>query len=202
MLGTILKFVMILIAAWLMIAIFSASKVLKKQQAEMMENYQKKQKTFRHIDGELFDATSDEEIKDGIMVHIFDKEDEDFEHLKEHLTEGERVVYTLYQMEIAVDQGRGSVYQFFNSPSKEYLPYLKDSYLAVGSEKLAELMEKIMALVIQEQTGKQTKDELDMDEDAPTFQSYTYDYMDLTEAEQLNDKIVAYIRAHREDFLN
>ena len=202
MLGTILKFLMILAAAWLIIAIYSASKVLKKQQAEMMAAYTKKQETFRHIDADLFDATPDEEIKEGILIHIFNKEDEDFEHLNENLTSGERVVYTLYQMEIAVDQGRGSVYQFFNSPSKEYLPYLKDSFLAVGSPVLADLMDKITALVVQEQTGTPIDDETEMDEDAPTFQSYTYDYMDLVESEHLNDKIVAYIRANREDFIN
>lgn len=200
MLGTILKFVLILAFIWVVFAFVSASRVLKKQQAEMLEAYQEKQEKFRHIDGDLFDVTPDNELKDSILTHIFDKEDEDFEHLMDHLTVGERVIYTLYQMEISVDQGRGSVYQFFNSPSKAYLPYLVESFQAIGSEPLAKLMEKIIALMIQEQTGKY--DENQLDEEAPSFQTYTVDYLDLIESEHLDEKMIAYIRAHREDFLN
>lgn len=200
MLMTILKFFLILLVAYLIIAIFSASRILKKRQAEMMAAYQEKQEKYAHIDEALFDATPDEELREGVMIRIFKKEDEDFEHLKDNLTGGQRVIYTLYQMEIAVDQGRGSVYNFFTAPSKEYMPYLIESFKAVGSDKLAELMEKIIALVIAEQSGKY--DEENLDEDAPSFQDYTFDYMDMVESEQLNDKLVKYMREHKQDFID
>lgn len=198
--GTIFKFVLILVVVYLIMAIIGASKVVKKQQAEMFAKYQEKQERFRHMTSEIFDETADAELKDGILTHIFCKEDEDFENLKSNLTTGERVVYTIYQMEIAADEGRGSVYNFFTSPSKEYLPYLCESFKAVGSEKIADLMEKIVSLAIQEQSGQYV--ETDLSEDAPTFQSYTFDFLDFIEQEQLNSKIVAYIREQKEDFLN
>lgn len=200
MMETFLKLLAIFVIAWLVIGIFNASRILKKRQKEMMDAYEQKREMYRHIDEATFDQTPDNALKDGIITHIFDKEDEDFEHLKENLTDGERVIYTIYQMDIAVDQGRGSVYQFFNSPSKAYLPHLIESYQAVGSQTLADLMQKIIDLVIQEQSGKY--DEADLDEDAPTFQSLTYDYMDLVESEKLEEKIVHYIREHKESFLN
>ncbi len=200
MVMTILKFILICFVAYLAIAIFSASRVLKKRQAEMMAAYEEKQEKYAHIDEELFDNTPDPELKEGVLTHIFHKEDEDFEHLKDNLTEGEKVIYTLYQMQIAVDEGRGSVYNFFNSPSKEYLPFLVDSFKAVGSETLADLMEKVVALVIAEQTGKYNEENID--EDAPTFQDYTFDYLDMVESEQLDAKLVSYMRAHKQDFIN
>lgn len=196
----ILKFVLIFVAAYFIIAIISASRVLKKRQAEMMATYQEKQEKYAHLTSEIFDEIPDDQLKEAIMIHLFQKEDEDFEHLKERLTEAERVVYTLYQMEISVDQGRGSVYQFFTTPSKEYLPDLVKSYQAVGSEALAHLMDQIIALMIQEQSGQYEADNLD--EDAPTFQGYTFDYMDLVTSEHLDEKLVNYIRDHKEDFLN
>ena len=98
MVMTILKFILICFVAYLAIAIFSASRVLKKRQAEMMAAYEEKQEKYAHIDEELFDNTPDPELKEGVLTHIFHKEDEDFEHLKDNLTEGEKVIYTLYQM--------------------------------------------------------------------------------------------------------
>lgn len=200
MIGNILKFLLILLVAWIIMVVIAASKTLKKQQNEIMAAYQEKQETYRHIDSELFDKTPDQELQDAIMVHIFDKEDEDFEHLKEHLTPAELVVYTAYQMDICVDQGRGSVDRFFSGPSKEYLPHLIDAYQALGSEALVNVMQKAVDLAIQNQSGQYSEEMLG--EDAPTFQSLTLDYLDLIESEGLNDKIVAYIRAHKKDFLN
>lgn len=200
MIWTILKLILVLVVAYLVIAIFSASRILKKRRQEMMADYEEKQQKYAHLTTELIEAIPDDKLHEAIMIHLFQKEDEDFEHLKDRLTESERVIYTLYQMEISVDEGRGSVYHFFTGPSKEYLPYLSDSFQAVGSEALKELMDKIIALVIQEQSGQYEADQLD--EDAPTFEGYTFDYLDLVKSEQLDDKIVRFIRSHQADFAN
>ena len=133
-------------------------------------------------------------------MHIFNKEDEDFENLKSNLTAGELVVYTLYQMEIAVEQGRGSVHRFFDGPSKVYASDLVESYKAVGCPKLSDLMGKVIDLIFKEETGMYN--EIDIEEDAPSFQGYTFDYMDYVADEELEEKTIAYIREHKELFIN
>ena len=133
-------------------------------------------------------------------MHIFNKEDEDFKHLKENLTAGELVIYTLYQMEIAVENGRGTVHRFFDTPSKVYANHLVDSYQAVGCPKLSELMKKVIDLIFKEETG--VYNEIDLDEDAPTFQGYTFDYLDYVDEEELEAKTIAYIRQNKELFTN
>ena len=138
--GTILKGLLFAVIGYLLIGIVMSFKQVKKMQEQSMEEYQAKQEKFKHITEELLNETSDEELREGILMHIFNKEDEDFENLKNNLTAGELVVYTLYQMEIAVEQGRGSVHRFFDGPSKVYASDLVESYKAVGCPKLSDLM--------------------------------------------------------------
>ncbi|CVH77243.1 hypothetical protein BN3662_02072 [Clostridiales bacterium CHKCI006] len=197
-----LQYVLIVIGVWLIVQIVIGTRQLKKQQDAMMQQMLEKQEKYRHIDETTFDETLDDELKDAIVTHIFTKEDEDYEHLKENLTEGEKVVYTVYLMQTAVDNGRGSVYQFFTGPGKEYLPDLVDSFTAIGCPKLADLMQKVVDLAIQEQSGQIADVDVDEEDDAPSFQTYTFDFMDLCEEEQIEDKLANYIRQHKATFLN
>lgn len=198
--GTILKGLLFAVIGYLLIGIVMSFKQVKKMQEQSMEEYQAKQEKFKHITEELLNETSDEELREGILMHIFNKEDEDFENLKSNLTAGELVVYTLYQMEIAVEQGRGSVHRFFDGPSKVYASDLVESYKAVGCPKLSDLMGKVIDLIFKEETGMYN--EIDIEEDAPSFQGYTFDYMDYVADEELEEKTIAYIREHKELFIN
>lgn len=198
--GTFLKVILFAFLGYLLVGIVLSFKQMKKMQDEQLANYEAKQEKFKHITESLIDETEDEELREGILMHIYAKEDEDFEHLKENLTAGELVVYTLYQMESAVDRGRGNVHKFFDSPSKVYASHLVDSYNAVGCPKLSELMGKIISLILQEETG--AYNEIDIEEDAPSFQGYTFDYLDLVDEEELEAKTVAYIRNHKDLFID
>lgn len=198
--GTVLKVILFAFLGYLLVGVALSFKQMKKMQDESMADYQAKQEKFKHITSELIDETSDDELREGILMRIYAKEDEDFEHLKENLTQGELVVYTLYQMECAVDRGRGNVHKFFDSPSKVYASHLVDSYKAVGCPKLSDLMGNIISLIIQEETG--AYNEIDIDEDAPSFQGYTFDYLDYVDEEELEAKTAAYIREHKDLFIN
>jgi len=198
--GTFLKVILFAFLGYLLVGIVLSFKQMKKMQDEQLANYEAKQEKFKHITESLIDETEDEELREGILMHIYAKEDEDFEHLKENLTAGELVVYTLYQMESAVERGRGNVHKFFDSPSKVYASHLVDSYHAVGCPKLSELMGKIISLILQEETG--AYNEIDIEEDAPSFQGYTFDYLDLVDEEELEAKTVAYIRNHKDLFID
>lgn len=196
----ILKIILFFVLGYLLVGFVLSFKQMKKMQEQSMADYQAKQEKFKHITSELIDQTADEELREGILMHIFNKEDEDFEHLKENLTAGELVIYTLYQMEIAVENGRGTVHRFFDTPSKVYANHLVDSYQAVGCPKLSELMKKVIDLIFKEETG--VYNEIDLDEDAPTFQGYTFDYLDYVDEEELEAKTIAYIRQNKELFTN
>lgn len=196
----ILKIILFFVLGYLLVGFVLSFKQMKKMQEQSMADYQAKQEKFKHITSELIDQTADEELREGILMHIFNKEDEDFEHLKENLTAGELVIYTLYQMEIAVENGRGTVHRFFDTPSKVYANHLVDSYQAVGCPKLSELMKNVIDLIFKEETG--VYNEIDLDEDAPSFQGYTFDYLDYVDEEELEAKTIAYIRQNKELFTN
>lgn len=197
--GTIIKMILFAFLGYLLVSIVLSFKQVKKMQDQSMEEYQAKQEKFKTITAELLDETSDEELKEGILLHIYAKEDEDYEHLKDNLTKGELVIYTLYQMECAVENGRGNVHKFFDSPSKVYGNHLVDSYQAIGCPKLSELMKKVIDLIYKEETG--AYNEIDLDEDAPSFQGYTFDYLDYVVEENIDEKVIAYIRQNKELFI-
>ena len=197
--GTIIKMILFAFLGYLLVSIVLSFKQVKKMQDQSMEEYQAKQEKFKTITAELLDETPDEELKEGILLHIYAKEDEDYEHLKDNLTKGELVIYTLYQMECAVDNGRGNVHKFFDSPSKVYGNHLVDSYQAIGCPKLSELMKKVIDLIYKEETG--AYNEIDLDEDAPSFQGYTFDYLDYVVEENIDEKVIAYIRQNKELFI-
>lgn len=188
------KAILVFIVVYLAIVFFKVSRTLKQQQQEMQAVYENKRQLFSHISEETFDATPDEELKEGILLHIFAKEDEDFEHLKEHLTPAERVFYTIYLMEVAINEGKGSCYQFFNGPSAEYAPYLMESYQAVD-QAMADVVRKMIQMVTTEQNGG-------IYEGDDTYQSLTLDYLDLAASIHWNEKVISYIRQHKADFLN
>lgn len=198
--GTILKIILFAFLGYLLVGIVFSFKQVKKQQNQMMEDYHAKQEKFKHITQEVLDETEDDQLKEGILLHIFAKEDEDYEHLKDNLTAGELAIYTIYQMDISVDKGRGSVHKFFDTPSKVYASHLVDSFKAVDCPKLSDLMSKVITLIYQEETG--AYNEIDIEEDAPSFYGYTYDYLDLVDEENLEEKIVTYIRENKEQFIN
>ena len=196
----ILKIVLFVVLGYLLVAVVLSVKQMSKMQEQSLSDYQAKQEKFKHITSELIDELSDEELREGILMRIFNKEDEDFENLKSNLTAGELVVYTLYQMEIAVEGGRGTVHRFFDTPSKVYADHLVASFQTVGCPKLSELMGKIIDLIFKEETG--AYNEIDLDEDAPSFQGYTFDYLDYVDQEELEAKTIAYIRQNKELFTN
>lgn len=197
--GTILRMVLFLFLGYMLVSIALSFKQIKKMQDQSMEEYQAKQDKFKNITSELLDETEDDELKEGILMHIYAKEDEDFEHLKDNLTKGELVVYTLYQMECAVENGRGNVHRFFDSPSKVYANHLVESFNAIGCPKLSELMKKIIDLIYKEETG--VYNEIDLDENAPSFQGYTFDYLDYVVEENMDEKLINYIRQNKELFI-
>ncbi len=197
--GTILKAILFIFLGYLVVGIVLAFKQMKKTQDQNMEEYLAKQEKYKDFSVDLLKSLEDHELKEAVLMHIFNKEDMDFEHLKENLNEGELVVYTIYQMENAVNHGKGNVHQFFDGPSKVYAPHLVDSYKAIGCDKMAELMEKIIKLIYQEQSGMLSEN---LGEDAPSFQEYTFDYMDLYEPQGVETKTTNYIKFHPELFID
>ncbi len=196
---TFVKIVAVVLIVYFIFVIVKATRVVKKEQDALLDAYSKKQELYHHIDEKLFDETPDDELKDALLAHIFAKEDENFETLQKRLTKAETVLYTIYQMDSAVDQGRGSVRKFFDGPSRAYAAELLPAYQAVGSEKLVALMGKIKAMLIAEQNGKLDDVLMDSDED---YGTYTVDYMDLKESENFEAKLVTYLRNNKNDFLN
>ena len=53
-----------------------------------------------------------------------------------------------------------------------------------------------------DKSGQIADVDVDEEDDAPSFQTYTFDFMDLCEEEQIEDKLANYIRQHKATFLN
>ena len=60
-------------------------------------------------------------------------------------------------------------------------------------------MKKIIDLIYKEETG--VYNEIDLDENAPSFQGYTFDYIDYVVEENMDEKLINYIRQNKELFI-
>lgn len=193
----IFRIVLFFVIGYLGVSFYQAMRIVKAQQAQMQAQMEEKRARFEKLTPEVMDEAEDQELKEGIMMHIYKKEDVDFDHVRDLLTPEEIVVYTLNSMDLAVNFGRGSVYNFFTTYAKAFVNDLVPSYEAVGATELALLAKKITDLVIMEQTGQIPENSSEL----ATFQEYTQEYLDLVVKEDLTHLIANYIREHKDAFI-
>lgn len=202
-----IKMLILIISGYFIINFILVYRQMMKQQQEEFEKVQEEKEKYTTIDAVVFDSIEDENLKMAIVYHIWNKEDEDFEHLFENLTQGEKVIYTIFLVESALENGRNTFANFFTIANEDYYPLLVDSYQQVGCTKVIPTLEKVMEYQVAIENGEDLF-EVDIEETAddleplPSYELYTLDYMDAIQEEEIDQKIIDYIRQNKEEFIN
>ena len=86
----------------------------------------------------MFDPAPDEELTHAVLFHLLAKEDKLYEGeeitgtLIDVMTPSELLIYTIYQVELSMEGGRGSLHSFFiKEPYCLYRPYAIKAFEAV-----------------------------------------------------------------------
>ncbi|WP_294578168.1 hypothetical protein [uncultured Thomasclavelia sp.] len=190
----------------------SYSKKLKKYrniQKQQKQQYEENRVKYQHFTSELFDETPDEELTHAVLFHILAKEDKLYEGdeiqgtLVDVLTHSELLIYTIYQVEMSLEGGRGSIHNFFiKQPYCLYRPYAKEAFETVNCPELAELISAADDLA----KAVENDEDIDLDDDSDYG---TYNFSDFTNAiasslrtSGLLEKAAKFIRNNKNDFID
>lgn len=181
---------------------------IRQLQKEQMAKHLEKMEYYKTLTSEQFDHTPEEELSHAVLYHIMEKENQmyDQDDLKsydiyDYLNDDERLVYTIYQLELSLEGGRGSVHTFFiDERFEKYRDLIDSSFRAIHCYEIAELMAaaKHLADIIE----MDLEDEDDSDYSSYNFQDFTNELMSLLKSAGVVEKTNTYIKEHKESFID
>ncbi|MFV0393937.1 MAG: hypothetical protein ACK5LC_06030 [Coprobacillaceae bacterium] len=183
---------------------------VRKMQKQYQADYYEKQERFRNFTSEKFDEVPTNELVHAVLHHIKAKEDRIYEgdtiedtDLFNELTEGERIIYTICQVEMSTEGGKGSVHSFFiNDMYKPYIPYVEKAFQAVNCYEIVDLMKSAtrLAQIIEEDLEDEEND-IQGDYASYNFSDYTHELLSLLKSSGILEKAGKYIRDNKEMFI-
>lgn len=183
---------------------------VRKKQQEMLLQFEENKEKYYIFTETLFDETPTDELTQAVIYHIISVEDrmylneEDEEkRLVKYLSEGEKNIYTLYQVEMSMEGGRGSIHNFFlKDEFKDYVPLAVNAFRTMNCYEIADLLESAqkLATIIEEDLDD---DELIMEGPYAkyNFADYTNEILTQLKSSGILSKAGLYIRSNKEEFV-
>ena len=188
--------------------LYFANGKMKTQQKQRIE-YEENLVKYRNFTRKMFDETPDDKLTQAVMFHIMAKEDKLYEgeeikgSLKDVLTHGELLIYTIYQVEASMKGNQGSIHTFFiQEPYCTYRPYVKEAFEAIGCHDVVELMEAAERLAVMIEKDEDTEIDDDSDYGKYNFADFTNELMPMFKSLDIVSKTGKYIRENKNDFIN
>lgn len=204
----------ILFLAGVLFLIFFMSqkmRVVKKAQKESQIKFAENREKFRVFTSEMFDEVPTNELTHAVLFHIMGKEDKLYEGdtiedegLISLLTDGEKLIYTIYQVELSMGGGRGSIHSFFiDEKYVAYRPYVEQAFESIGCHEIANLMKAAarLAQIIDEDLEDEEND-IDGDYASYNFADYTNELMSLLKSTGIVDLAGRYIKENKQQFID
>lgn len=181
---------------------------VKKYQQEQLALYEQKREKYRNFTSELFDQIPDEELTQAVIYHIMAKEDKLYEgdeitgELIDVLTPGELIVYTIYQIESSMNNGRGSLHSFFiDEPFCLYRDYAVNTFEKIGCHDVAELMKAASNLAEKIEKDEEVESD-DSEYSNYNFADFTSKLISMMKTSQVVVKATNYVRANKKEFID
>lgn len=170
---------------------------------EQQRIYEEKKKKYKYLKPGVFDECPNEDIVTAVLIHCMRKEDENFDDYFDLMTNGEKVIYGIYQVSSSLQGQNPSLHSFFLSPAtKPYVPIIDDIFEQVGSHEIAGLVKAARRF------AEIIENDEDDDEDDPemgdytryNFSDFTNEFLSLVNSTNLTEKMTQFILNHKEDF--
>jgi hypothetical protein len=206
---TIIWIVFIAMLAFLGFFLMRRFSAIKQNQRLQNERYLELQDKYNHLTSEVFDDVPVEELAHAVLFHIKAKEDRlyegeviDFE-LFDVLSEGEKMIYTITQVEASMNGSRGSIHSFFIDEKYEpYRAYVEPAFSNIHCFEIAELMKAAARLSqIIEDDLEDDENDLEGDYASYNFADYTQELLSLLRSSGILEKAGKYIQEHKEMFI-
>lgn len=200
---------------------------IKKQQKQQMAEYNEKCEKYRVFTDEMFEELLIDDLTHAVLFHLMAKRNnfldarldaseeldedviEDEEDLDaaffDTLSYGEKVIYTIYQVEMAMEGGRGSIHSFFiDDKYAPYRKYVDESFRLVNCFEIAELMAAAAKLseIIEKDLDDEVEDLIEGDYATYNFSDYTNELLSILKSSGIIEKTGKYVKDHKEDFVD
>ena len=191
----------VFIAASLFLFFFFQKRIKKNKIAklEAQKAYEAKREKYQYLTPESFDDMPREDVTAAVLFHCTRKENEDFDHYYENMTESERLVHGIYQLTLSLSDKNPSLHSFFLSPSNQvYVPHIAEYFERIGSHDIAELL--IAAKKFADIIENDEEDEDMGDYSKYNFSDFTNEFITLVNTTNVNEKLTKYVLEHKEEF--
>ncbi|MCD7840181.1 MAG: DUF4375 domain-containing protein [Erysipelotrichaceae bacterium] len=165
-----------------------------------------KQEDYKFLKPGILDECPEHDILTAVLFHCMRKEEEDFDNDTNTFNESETIIYSIYQLCQSIDGKHGNLHSFFISPStKQYIDIIVEAFEKVNALDLADLMAaaKYFSQIMEDENY--VEDPVKEEEIMGIYANYNYsdftnEFATLVSTTNLQDKLVAYIMEHKEDF--
>lgn len=187
----------------LLIVFGKKMKQTKNARLKAQMEYAERKEKYSYLKPGTLDDCPREEVSAAALFHCMRKEEEDFDHYFEHFNDSERVVYGIYQLTSSLQGQNPSIHSFFLSPATQpYVSMIAESFESVGSHELYDLIRaaRRFAEIIANDLEDEDDDPEMGDYSRYNFTDFTQEYVSLVNSTNLNEKVIDFILAHKEDF--
>jgi len=182
-------------------------KAIEEQISRSIEDF-KNRPIHEVLTGQIIDTTSDDNLLQAVFDNLSEKLPNDYR--KEYETvmswnQSRKAVYIIWYLEAEVNNGGFN--QFYENSSGQFYKHLPDALKLVGASKFADLTlrandtyEKENHIITQHMDG--TIEGFSKSYENNPLNKYDQEFYDLYQTENLLKIQVAYIRSHRQDFID
>ena len=208
-----MNFTSILMIGLVFLVVVTINRLIKAKQLQKKANekYLQDLEKYKSITSEQFDAIEDKDLTNAILFHIIGKEDGLYEQdgesdlsLYDVLSDGERMIYAIYLVEIAMRGGRGSLHSFFIEEQYEkYRPYVQQAFRDIDCPNIADLIKAAARLAqIIEQDLHDEENDIDQKYANYNFADYTRTIIEMLKTSDVLTKAATYIKNHKAMFID
>lgn len=175
----------------------------KEKQAEVLAQKEK----YKNLSIEMFDEVERKELPGIVMYNLlaldearFDGDEIDDEPLINSLTEAQKMIYTIYQVELCLSGKNASIHSFFlEDYFKIYIPYLTQAFDTMKCHEISVLLEAAGNLAHMIETD--SEDDLEGDYESYNFGDFTNELLSLMKSSALIKNTAEYIYENKESFV-
>lgn len=177
----------------------------KKQKGTSEAEFQDKLAEYETITADQILALSDNEVKEAITYHLLDKVDNDYKEAINTFNEEEKMIYALYQVNLACITPRMSINDFFVR-AKELVKYVPIIFDELNMPEATQVFNDARALYLKYEEEykrdiEEVVDELGQEEEEKSFIDYTNELKDILASENYTANFAKYVREHINSFV-
>ena len=196
-------FLLILGLLFIGISFLKRLNAVKKMRQEALNKYDETKEEFKTLTSTQFDEIKVDELTHAVIFRIMEKDESRDPNvpLVSLLSHPEKLIYTIYLVELSMGGGRGSIHSFFlDEQYQDFVSFSQEAFEAVQMFTVSKLMEGAsnLAKVIEEEK----EDDIEGEYSNYNFADFTAQIMGELKSSAIVTIAGQYIKDHKDQFID